>query len=154
MFTRITMIDYFRPLAERAKARKSVGPYTWSPSKPGNGRGFYQSSNGLRMDPRGSTIDLRLDYANTHLPYSRRYGGVQGFYCDEFGDTMLVPIIARLPHGRGFLAGWTMGKGMCAALDSYIWSDIADAARAAFDMAEADAEREQEYQAEHSDDDD
>ncbi len=134
MFAQITMIDYARPLAERAKARKTCGPYTWAPAKPGNGRGFYQSSKGLYMDRHGSSLDLRLEEANDHLR-GTRLAFTTGYYCDEFGDDTLQPIVARLPSRRGFLAGWTMGRGMCASLDSHIWETIEDAARAAHDEA-------------------
>lgn len=146
MFSTITIIDYQRPLNERAKARKVVGPYKWSPSKPMAGRGFYQAQAGLCMDRTGSTIDLRLEHANGHLEGSRlRY--VNGYYCDSDwdGDT-LQPIIARLPHGRGYLAGWTMGPGMAASLAADIWADPKDAARAAHGVAERDAEASREYQ--------
>ena len=136
MFSRITMIDYRRPLAERANARKFCGPYYWTPAKPGKGRGFYQASKGLRMDPRGSSFDLRLDYANTHAPYQRRGSGP--FWSEN--DCEFTAIIARLPHGRGFLAGWTMGNGMLASLDAYIWPDIEGAAQAAIDDARQAAE--------------
>lgn len=132
-------------LRERLDMRKSCGPYLWTPAVPGHGRAFYQSSEGL--DIGDATFSLRLDYANTHLPYTRRYAGVPGFYADDERDTLYTPIIARLPHGRGFLAGWTMGTGMLASLDGRIHTDIEDAARAAFEDAEDSAEREREYQA-------
>lgn len=142
---RITMIDYARPLAERAKRRTLCGPYTWTPverclpngrNAPFNGRGFYQASKGLQMDARGSSFDLRLDYANTHAPYQRRGAGP---FTSENGQDYTA-IIARLPHGRGYLAGWTMGNGMCASLDGHVWTDIEDAARAAIDEARQAAE--------------
>lgn len=148
--TEIVLIDYARPLAERVKARKVVGPYRWTPIKAGNGRGFYQASKGLFMDPRGSTIDLRIELANQHLAGSR-LAWINGYFCDNFGDDTLQPIIARLPHGRGFLAGWTMGAGMCASLDADIYRDIEDAARAAHSTAERDAESSREAQYEGDD---
>lgn len=136
----VTMIDYGRPLTERAKARKSCGPYTWAPSGPHKGvhpgRGFYQASKGLAMDARGSTFELRLDYANTHAPYQRRGSGPFTSEC----DCEYTAIVARLPHGRGYLAGWTMGAGMLASLDGHIWRDIEDAAKAAIDEARRAAE--------------
>lgn len=46
--------------------------------------------------------------------------------------------------GRGFLAGWTMGPGMCASLDAYIYKAPEDAAHAAHSMAESDAEKNRE----------
>ncbi len=144
MFSEITMIDYRRPLAARREARKHVGPYRWRPAKPGTGRGFYQASGGLYMDRHGSPLYLRIEEANDHLRGSR-LSQTTGYYADPFGDgDTLQPIIARLPHGRGFLAGWTMGRGMCAALGGHIWSDPEEAARAAHDMADRDAERERD----------
>lgn len=147
----ITMIDYTRPLAERAKARKSVGPYTWTPTQRGKpngrnepfaGRGFYQSSKGLSVDARGSTFDLRLDYARNHLGYQRRGTGP---FSHEMISGEYDGIVARLPHGRGFLAGYTLGNGMCASLDGHIWDAIEDAARYAIDMAREACDADIEY---------
>lgn len=157
---RITMIDYSRTLLERAKARKSVGPYTWAPDDrrngatrnlPPTGRGFYQAGQpwSLRVDARGSTFDLRLDYANTHHPMNWRRNGT--FSHDE-NDTFTA-IIARLPKGRGFLAGWTLGNGMCASLGGTIWDDIEDAARAAYVEAEQACERDAEHAFDTEDED-
>lgn len=155
----IIMTDYTRSLAERAKARKSCGPYQWTPSNRAlpngrnaklEGRGFYQSSKGMRMDERGSTFDLRLDYANTYHPINWKRSGT--FHVSTT-DQDFVAIIARLPHGRGYLAGFTMGEGMAASLDGHIWADIEDAARAAYDEAESAAEREAEDAANYDEED-
>lgn len=135
MFSNIVMINYDRPLAERAASRKVAGPYRWEPSEPGKGRGFYQASHALECGD--STFRLRLEWANDHLRGSR-LSFINGYYCDNT-DT-LQPIIARLPHGRGFLAGWTMGQGMCASLDGYIYLSEEDAARAAHSTAEFTAD--------------
>lgn len=140
MFNQIVMLDYQRPLKVRAAARKSVGPYSWRPARPMTGRGFYQASRGLECDPRGSSFALRLEDANEHLP-SSRLRQINGYFCDPDGDgDTLRPIIARLPRARGFLAGWTMGEGMAAALGAEIYADPEDAARAAHAMADRDAE--------------
>jgi len=146
MFQEITLINYRRPLKDRARARGFVGPYKWTPSQPGKGRGFYQSSKGLFMDSHGSSIDLRIEEANDHLSGSR-LSHTTGYFCnrDSEGET-LQPIIARLPRSRGFLAGWTMGQGMCASLDATIYEDIESAARAAHSMAEYNAEKSREDQ--------
>jgi hypothetical protein len=145
----IVMIDYTRSLAERAKARKSCGPYQWTPANRAKtngrnskfeGRGFYQSSHGMSVDARGSSFDLRLDYANTHHPINWRRSGTFSYEGQEF-----IAIIARLPNNRGFLAGFTMGEGMAASLDGYVWSNIEDAAKAAYDEAERACEAEAEY---------
>jgi hypothetical protein len=133
-----TVHDFSRPLRKRFEQRQYTGPYYWSPSKPGTRRGFYQASHGLACDKAGSSFNLRLELANDHL-WGSRLRFINGYYADrDHGDT-LTPIVARLPHGRGFLAGWTMGAGMCAALDSDIYETIEDAARAAHDIAESDA---------------
>lgn len=142
MFHEIITHDFQRPLRERAKARKFCGPYRWRPSEPGKGRGFYQACNGLHMDRAGSTLDLRLELANDCLPRSWRRP--DAYWADDDGFTKLIPIVARLPHSRGFLAGWTMGEGMCASLEPEVFHEIEDAARAAHDAAEHQAEAELE----------
>ena len=139
MFTEITMIDFQRPLKARLDSRKVCGPYRWTPSRAGNGRGFYMASNGFEMDRHGSTLRLRIEPANDHI--NGRLAGTTGYYCDRDGDQVLEPIIARLPHGRGFLSGWTMGAGMCASLDGRVQDDIESAAYMAHRIAEMDADR-------------
>lgn len=72
-----------------------------------------------------------------------------GWYADEFGDgDKIRGIVMRLPHGRGFLAGWSMGESMASAIDGDIYPDEISAACAADSIAEHVAEREREYQAE------
>jgi hypothetical protein len=137
--------DLAKPLRQRLESRQYAGPYYFTPAKPGTGRGFYQASHGLACDRAGSTFRLRLELANDHL--SGRIALTRGYYCDLHQDSTLTPIIARLPHGRGFLAGWTMGAGMVASLDATIWESEREAAMAAHDMAERDAEREREREA-------
>ena len=151
MFDAITLLDYGRPLADRKDARRYVGPYTWRPSVPGKGRGFYSGSHALTMDPRGSSLALRLEDANAHLQDRHRF--VSGYYADDYQDATLEPIIARLPSGRGFLAGWTMGAGMCGTLEPEVYPDAESAASAAHVAAEYAAERERACQADDDDDD-
>ncbi len=135
-------------LKERAIMRKSCGPYHWKPTVPGQGRGFYQSSRGLMVGD--ATFDLRLELANDHL--SGRLHYTNGYYIDSFQDTSAVPIVARLPHGRGFLPGYTLGRGMCAAIEADIYADIEDAARAAHQVAERIAELNRESEDVEEDD--
>jgi hypothetical protein len=142
MFHNIKMIDYRKPLRERLESRKHCGPYIWEPAKVGNGRCFYQGK-GFEMDRHGSSFRLRIEEANEYLD-SR----INGYYADNFQDTVMVPIIARLPHSRGFLAGWTMGSGMLASIDATIYDEPKDAAMAAHSMAEYDAERNRDYEEE------
>lgn len=146
-FSEIKMIDYSRSLAERREARRFCGPYTWQPSRAGSGRGFYMGSDGASCDPRGSTFRLRLE----EVPANRR--GVCGYFADPDADSF-KPIIARLPHGRGYLAGWTLGAGMCAELEPELHADEREARHAAHDAAERAADREAEYLATIDDQDD
>lgn len=68
-----------------------------------------------------------------------------GWFTDEFGDAEKARgFIMRLPHGRGFLAGWSLGEGMCAEVERYIYDNETDAAHAADSMAEHVAEKERE----------
>lgn len=126
-------------LAERAKMRKTCGPYQWTPAQPGKGRGFYSSSRNELVMGDGP-VSLRLDLANDHL--TGRLSHTNGYYCDSDGDgDTLTPVIARLTHGRGFLAGWTMGAGMCGSIGASVYEDVTEAAHAAHSMAEYDAEQ-------------
>lgn len=147
MFKTITLLDFRKPIAQRK--RRYTGPYRLTPARPGSGRGFYSSSlDMLSVDPAGSSFRLRLDLANDHL--RGRLGQITGYYADSFQDFTFYPIVARLPNRRGFLAGYSAGPGMCAALDATIYATAEDAARAAHNMAEHDAEinRESEDNAE------
>ena len=148
MFSEIILHDFSRPLHKRLADRKFVGPYRWRPAKPGAGLGFYCAGRGLACDPQGARFALRLSEANDALPGYSRLRHVNGYFCDacDEGDT-LQPIVARLPRSRGFLAGWTMGAGMCAALDPEIYTSPRDAAFAAHDMAEREAENMREQSA-------
>ena len=73
----------------------------------------------------------------------------EGWYCyeDGCGET-IRGLVMRLPNNRGFLAGWSMGKGMISDVDYDVFLDEVDAAQCADSMAENAAEREREYQAE------
>jgi len=146
MFSDIVLIDYAKPLKARLESRKYCGPYHWKPTEAGKGRGFYQASSGLRVDAHGSSFDLRLELANDHIRRSARFRYVEGYYCDEFQDCTMVPVIARLPHSRGFLAGWTMGNGMCGSLGGTVYTTAEDAAIAAHSDAEYDAQRQREFE--------
>jgi hypothetical protein len=143
----IVLIDYGRPLAARRDARRFCGPYRWRVPElrrrgDDPGRGFYTASNGLAMAPRGSTLALRLEDANNHL--TGYPSCIRGYYVDLCCHETLKPIIARLPRGRGFLAGWTMGAGMCASLSGFTHQDEREAALAAHEEARCAAELMQE----------
>lgn len=138
MFSEIILHNFNKPLAARKASRRYCGPYRWTPSAPGNGRGFYTGSDGQCGD---STFRLRITDANDYIPHN-----ATGYYCDSYQDQTLQPIVLALPRGRGWLAGWTMGPNMCASMAPDIYDNPECAAHAAHSMAEYDAEQEREYQ--------
>lgn len=69
-----------------------------------------------------------------------------GWYCDNFQDNKIRGIVMRLPHDRGFLAGWSMGEKMISEIEYIIYDDESDAAYAADSIAEDVAEKGREYQ--------
>lgn len=109
--------------------------------------GGYDTGRGEIAE--GAGFRLRIEDANDSLRGSR-LAQTFGYYCDSegFGDT-LQPVICRLPGGRGFLAGFTMGAGMAATLEiDTVWDDAEDAARRAHDFAERAAEDSRDAQRE------
>lgn len=107
-------------MRKRANLRQCCGPSYRKPTPNNrNGWGFYLGSNDL--------FELREECR------TESYG------FNEFGDAM-QGIVYRLPKGRGFLAGYTMGEHMASGLDAHIWDDLDDAIRAANDEAHRMAE--------------
>jgi hypothetical protein len=138
MFTDIVMITYARPLPERRRARSSCGPYRWRPCAAGRGRGFYVAAHSDdAVDEPGSSFRLRIEAAANH------WSGAQGWRGDWDLDAW-TPIVARLNHGRGFLAGASLGRGMLAFVDPEIFAEARDAAMAADDAARAAADADAE----------
>lgn len=131
--------------------REKRGGYFWTVGAPfgshrdaPRGISGYLSGGELR---EGSNVRLRVEDANEHLPSYSRLSRIDGYYSDEYGIDTLRPAIARLPGGRGFLAGWTMGEGMVTSFDADVIETAEDAAMQAHDIAERAAEDERAYQA-------
>lgn len=102
----------------------------------GAGLGWYLDSDfapGLRWQWCDTVEGVRISHT--------------GWYTtpDGCGDT-IRGIVLRLPHGRGFLAGSSMGHAMSSGADRTIYACEREAARAADRMAEREAETEREYQ--------
>lgn len=134
-----------RERMQAARENKACGPYYHAP-KPITGgvhpgRGGYHSRagiNGLRR------VEYADDISGAGIHHT-------GWFCDEFGDQTIRGIVVRLTHGR-MLAGWSIGEGMCAAIDcdeiftDEIFTDEIEAARRADGLAESAADAEREYQ--------
>ena len=119
---------------KHADLRKCCGPYQFRIDADQPTRPSYLDSDFFP--------GLRWKYAD-EVSRSIRH---TGWFCDEYGDDTIRGLVLRLPKGRGFLAGWTMGEHMATEIDvSWIHDDEVEAARAADDMAERAAERNREY---------
>lgn len=106
-----------RAMRKKREQRRHTGGYYHAPTpNQARGWGFYD----VGWD-EGCGFNLRLIRGDGFT----NWGTGQEF----------IPIVARLPHGRGFLAGWTLGEHMAASLDARIFDDEDDAMRAAEDEA-------------------
>lgn len=129
-------------MATRLQRKKNpvTGPYYHAP-KPISGRhpgrGFYLDSDGapgLRWSWCDAVDGARIDHT--------------GWFTDEDGTgDKIRGVVFRLPRGRGFLAGWSMGTGMASEIDGTIYDDETTAAYAADSEAESVAENERDYHA-------
>jgi hypothetical protein len=114
---------------------KVCGPYyRTAPNTDSTHAFFYLDSDfmpGLRWEWADEVEDSRIRHT--------------GWFTDDYGDGDTIRgIVMRLPHGRGFLAGWSMGKSMASEIDCSVWDDAIDAARDADRMAERAAEQARE----------
>lgn len=131
-------------LAHRRKhGRSPCGPAYYT--EPGVIRSARDCERGTYHTDDGPAGGLRWRWCDEVVDLRH-----QGWYCDyEMQDDTLRGFVARLPHGRGFIIGWSMGAGMYAVLDYSCAYDLErDAAYAADSMAEHAAEREREHQRE------
>lgn len=95
--------------------------------------GFYQNEGGCSS---GRQFDLRMKVSR------------DGWYADSsFWDAAWHACIMALPHGRGWLAGATMGSQMCAHVSRYIHDCEAEAWIEASSMAEEAAKESREADA-------
>lgn len=107
-------------------------------SQDEKGKGFYLESTG-----GGQPFGLRWDWADEVADIRHT-----GWFCDDYQDEKIRGIVLRLPKGRGFLAGWSMGEGMASEVEYYVYETIREAARAADSLAESAAEKERDFREE------
>lgn len=143
----VKLWDYSKPI--KARHAGPCGPYyfqtcdlpgtpggDWKPDARGGFSGYLSKCETEINE--GSRARLRVVDAREFYPHAETY------CAGEWSDNEFRPIIARLPPGRGFLAGWTMGAGMLTSFDCEIHATEREAARAADAEAQAAAEREHE----------
>jgi hypothetical protein len=87
--------------------RKVCGPYFTAPKPNATGASFYLDSDfmpQLRWKWCDET-DARIEHT--------------GWFTDEYGDgDKIRGLVMRLPHERGFIAGWSMGESMASDANS------------------------------------
>lgn len=133
MLPRTTLVQR---LADFGKP-KVTGSYYHAPRPNSSGSFFYLESDfmpGLRWE-------WADEVGGCHLRHT-------GWYTDDYacGDT-IRGIVMRLPHGRGFLAGWSMGAGMASVVETdCVYNDDTDAAYAADSLAEHAADQQREHE--------
>jgi hypothetical protein len=130
------------PLTKRLKKAKEsfCGPYYHTPTPvtaDANARSFYLESDfapGMRWTWCDEVEGVRIDHT--------------GWFTDDEGTgDKIRGLVMRLPHGHGFLAGWSMGESMASVIETDVYDSETDAAHAADSIAENAAEKEREYQA-------
>ena len=148
--------DLSKPIDKAKGPRTRTGYYRvlenglFAVRPQGDGIGGYLNARGDELN-EGSNVRLRVtpvhEIRDPNAWRSRYVADHHGWYADEYQSQLIYGIVARLPSGRGFLAGWTMGAGMCASLDTRtVWDDEIKAARDADRQAQYAAEDEREYQ--------
>jgi len=126
---------------KRERKIQSSGYYMQNPAPNQNGKLFYLGSDfcpNLRWSWCDKVDGSRIDHT--------------GWFTDEYGDSDKVHgFVMRLPHGRGFIPGWSYGNEMIAEVEYDIYDDEAECAYRADKMAEriAESERERDYKAYH-----
>jgi hypothetical protein len=110
----------------RAMKNPCTGGYYHAPvPNQRDGIGFYLGSDGmpgLRWFWCDDVASAQIDHA--------------GWFCDDEQFEKIRGIVMRLPHGRGYLAGYSRGKNMASSIGVKIYDDIVDAAHAADSEAE------------------
>lgn len=129
---RIARIDRSKPPGKRVCAAY----YLNKPAPNQGGAFFYLESDfmpGLRWQWADKVEGVRIRH--------------EGWYADpDMGGDTIRGIVFRLPHGRGFLAGHSMGEGMATTIATVVYAEESSAAYAADRMAERAAEIEREWQ--------
>ena len=116
--------------ADRNKPKYTGGYYQSNPAPNTNKKMFYHESD--------FAPGLRFQYCDEVCSSIGHKGWFE--MPDEDGDT-IRGLVFRLPHNRGFLAGWTMGPGMASSVNYYIWEEEQDAARDADRQAQRVSEQ-------------
>jgi hypothetical protein len=117
---------------------RSCGPYYRDEPKPNSkGMSFYLDSDFMPL-LRWTWCD-EVDGVGRSIDHT-------GWFTNDFCDDKIRGIVMRLPHGRGFLPGWSMGEHMASSLEYDVYDDEVECAYAADQLAEYAAEAQREYE--------
>jgi hypothetical protein len=121
--------------------KRITGPYYQSEPAPNtDGRMFYMGEHETLGD---FMPGLRWKWADKCEDVGRSIDHT-GWFCDDFQEDKIRGMVFRLNHGKGFLAGWSMGEGMISSLEYEIYKTEREAAYAADRLAEKHAEADRE----------
>jgi hypothetical protein len=96
--------------------------------------GFYLESDGMP--------GLRWEWADKIELANVKHAG---WYSDPEGIAELIRgVVFRLPKGRGFMPGWSMGEGCASCLERVVYESRIMCAYAADELARIAAEKERE----------
>lgn len=115
---------------DRSKPKCTGGYFQSNPSPNTDGRMFYHESD--------FAPGLRFQYCDEVCSSIGHKGWFE--MPDGQGDT-IRGLVFRLPHNRGFLAGWTMGPGMASEVEYTIYEEEKEAALVSNNLARDIAEK-------------
>lgn len=130
--------------------KRVAGPYTQGDPAPltgkDDGRMFYlDEAEGMDGDFQPG---LRWTWADEVEGVGRSIDHT-GWWADDHESDKIRGMVFRLNHGRGFIAGWSMGAGMIGNVEYDIYDEERTAAYAADRMAERAAEDSREADEEY-----
>jgi hypothetical protein len=118
---------------ESAKNPVTSGYYhAPKPIREDRGMGFY-------LDEKCGPFALRWKWSDEVVNLRHK-----GWLFDKFQSETIRGLVMRLPSGRGFLAGWSMGENMASGVGARSYETEREAAYAADREAELIAEQERE----------
>ena len=131
------------PVRQWAKTRKYCGSYVREAFASDEVMSCYHESN---FEPSLRAIPCH-EISGGFGPIIKH----TGWYYDGFHDETIYGLVYRLPSGRGFLAGATLGKNMATVIERHVITDEIEAASTADRIAELWAEKERELAEEFED---
>ena len=151
-----TLKDYYQRI--RANGATASRAYKLAQSNFATKRNIREipTKRNIEYNPQSETGNRWVENAGEGLRFTdycdqiNNYIRHKGYYCDEFGDSILRGVVYQLPARKGktqYIAGYSDPDNEGAALLNFndIYDDENDAARSADQFAEREAENQREY---------